>query len=377
MHRRRNAALLFVLASLVLVAPAYASGDSEPVRQSTPGLDWERSEPAAEGIDPLVLQVAIERLDQQLAEVGGTRELMVVRHGRVIHQGPSVDRKHNVWSITKSVSSSLLGLLIADNRLSLDRKAADLAHGLELLYPRMTVRQLATMTSGYDGEGGTYGVDDPLDGSLTPLSPTTPLFEPGARFAYSDDAQRMLGFVLTLAAGEPLADLFRRRIAEPIGLRDWTWDTVHCDMSGVVVNDAASHLYLDARDVARLGLLWLRAGRWGERQVLPAEWVAQATGNQVPLQLPPNQTSRRQAYLDGRGVYGFGWWVNGGDGTWCAWPGAPARTYCGAGLNQNKLFVVPEWDMLVVRLGVAGDLDQDREVWNSFFATLDQGVLSR
>ena len=377
MHRPAIAVRLLLMASVLLAAAAFGTDHRDPPKQSTPGLDWERSEPAAEGVDPLVLQVAIERLDQRLAEVGGVNELLVVRHGRVIHQGPSVDRKHNVWSITKSVSASLLGLLIADGKLTLDQPASDWAHGLALLYPKVTVRHLATMTSGYDAEGGTYGDDDPLDGSLTPLSPAAPVAEPGARFAYSDDAQRMLGLVLTLAAGEPLSNLFRRSIADPIGLRDWTWDTVNCDMSGVVVNDTAAHLYLDARDVARLGLLWLRAGRWGEKQILPAAWVAQATENQVPLSLQPNHASRRQAYLDGRGVYGFGWWVNGGDGTWSAWPGAPPRTFCAAGLNHNKLFVVPEWDLLVVRLGVSGDVENDREVWGEFLGTLDQGILTR
>ena len=124
------------------------------------------------------------------------------------------------------------------------------------------------------------------------------------------------------------------------------------------------HVKISARELARLGHLFLNRGRWGERQVLGASWVDAATSVQVPASTP---LGHRESGIDGRGVYGLNWWVNGigPDGT-RKWPGAPAGTFAASGFNNNDLFVIPEWRMVVVRLG----LDQARhEITDAEYGT--------
>src|SRR5687768_4229803 len=85
------------------------------------------------------------------------------------------------------------------------------------------------MTSGYDSVGGGYEKDEQgrIDGDRDPSAPADmPLFEPGARFRYWDDAMTQFGHVLTRAAGKPLDELFKERIADRIGMTDWKWGTV-------------------------------------------------------------------------------------------------------------------------------------------------------
>ena len=225
------------------------------------------------------------------------------------------------------------------------------------------------MTSGYRAVG-----DEPRAGylhgpSLTPLIPShQPLFTPpGSRYAYWDSAMNIFAWGLTCVAREPLESLFRRRIADPIGLsqEDWRWGVIET-RDGVAINGGSGnmnkHVFISASELARLGLLFLHRGIWDGRRLLSADWVDAATRTQVPASMPVAQPA---SGIDGRGCYGFNWWVNGiqPDGT-RPLPDVPVGTFHAQGKFDNMLFVIPEWDMVVVRLGLAGNAPG--EVWNGY-----------
>ena len=134
-----------------------------------------------------------------------------------------------------------------------------------------------------------------------------------------------------------------------------SWGTV----GGYLVNGGAGNkakgISISAREFARFGHLFLNRGNWNGTQLISSLWVDQATSLQVPLSVPWNGTR-----ADVGGVYGFNWWVQGTerDGT-LEWPGAPLTTYAACGHNNNRCFVVPEWDMVIVRLGTDGDISAD------------------
>ena len=237
--------------------------------------------------------------------------------------------------------------------------------------PAVTLRHFTTMTSGYHAQG-----DEPKGGYLhgpsdTPFLPGEPLFEPGKKFAYWDSAMNEFGHVLTRIAGEPMKDLFRRRIADPIGMDPAKWDWGDFGkVDGVVVNGGSgnhdNHVRISARELARFGLLFLNRGKWNGRQLISEHWVSAATRVSVPADLPWAQP---ESNIDGRGVYGFNWWANGvkPDGK-RPWPSAPPGTFAALGYNNNRCFIVPEWDMVIVRLGTDGNV-QDA-VWDAFFQDL-------
>lgn len=341
-----------------------------------PTSEWIVAKPDSEGVDAAHLVTALDFLAANTGK-DGTAKTMVVRRGRMIHGGPQADLVHGVWSMTKVFTSTVLGLLVDDGRCTLKTRAADIVGELAKSYPGITLRHLATMTSGYRASGdepaGTY-----LHGpSKTPWVPdASPLFTPpGSQFAYWDSAMNLFGLVLTRLAGEPLRDLFGRRIAEPIGMDPsaWDWGTLGEDR-GVAVQCGSGnmdrHVRTSPRQMARFGHLLLNDGQWNGRTLISRQWVREATRVQVAADLPWAQP---ECGIDGRGVYGFNWWTNGvlADGL-RYWPEAPAGTFAACGFNNNRCFVIPEWQMVIVRMGLDGNVD--RGVWNGFFARLAPGV---
>jgi CubicO group peptidase (beta-lactamase class C family) len=98
----------------------------------------------------------------------------------------------------------------------------------------------------------------------------------------------------------------------------------------------------------------LNRGRWQDKQLVPSEWIRQATRPQVPpAGVPVANTDRKS--IDGRGVYGFNWWVNGVKPNGKKFlEHAPAGTFLAQGLHHNILMVIPEWEMVIVRMGEDG-----------------------
>ena len=356
-----------VLAVAMLAAPL--PGADAPVTRF-PGRDWEVVKPGSEGIDPGKLAAAVEYLKANAGK-DGVRELVIVRRGRVVWHGDDIDKVHGVWSCTKSFTSTALGLLIDDGKCSLDTRAADVLPDLKALYPGVTLRHLTTMTSGYRASGDAEAKGGYLHGpSATPFTPAAPLFPPGAKYAYWDSAMNTLGLALTRIAGEPLDALLKRRVMDPVGADPgrWAWGE-RKGVPGLKVNSGSGngggHVRISARELARFGHLFLNDGNWNGRQLLSRKWVEQARSAQVPAELadgfPPSK-------IPGSGCYGYNWWVNGvkPDGK-RKWPDAPPATFAALGHNNNKLWVVPEWRAVIVRLGLdQADRVIDDAVTNEF-----------
>jgi CubicO group peptidase (beta-lactamase class C family) len=271
---------------------------------------------------------------------------------------------------------------VDDGRLTLDTKVQEVLPSLAAVYPDITYRHLTTMTSGYQALG-----DEPAGWytwgpSATPFTPSpTPLFSPpGTRYAYWDSAMNQLAHALTRVAGEPLRVLFKHRIADPIGMPadQWYWGDFGI-VDGMVVNGGAGNhgagMHTSARTLARLGWLFLKRGQWHTRQLISADWVDAATRPQVPTSIP--LATRERSPSNGRGIYGFNWWANGlkGDGS-RPWSGAPPSTYAAAGFNNNRLFVVPDWDMVIVRLGQdqSGGFSITASTWSEFLRQIGESL---
>ena len=126
-------------------------------------------------------------------------------------------------------------------------------------------------------------------------------------------------------------------------------------------------MHISAQELARFGLLFLNRGKWNGNQLISAEWVEQATSAQVDAFVPPYK--RRAWYTSLIGAYGFNWWVNGmkRDGK-RMWSQAPPKPAAVQGNHNNYCFVVPEWDMVIVRLGT--DRPINSNLYNNFFAKL-------
>ena len=361
----------------------YTNKISAANRQVFPGTAWERATPESQGLDSALLEEAIDFLDN-LPGADGSSELVIVRNGYVIWQGADANNIHGVWSVTKSFVSTLLGILIDDRKLSLETLAKDIDPDLSLRYPTATIRHFLTMTSGYRAIGDDPKGDYVHGPSPTPFNPGEPLFKPsGSMYVYWDSAVNELGFLVTKIAEKSMKALFQERIGSAIGLdpNDWKWGDFG-QVEGLTINGGAgnynNHIFISAIAIARFGHLILNRGYWNGNQLINPNWIDASTDVQVPVDIPLAGIGSTR--LDARGVYGYLWWRNGllADGR-RKWPGATPGTFAASGYNNNKLFVIPEWNMVIVRLGLdcgAGSTIKDTQ-WGRFLSLVGCAVSER
>jgi len=378
MNSRLSIWALGVLSLAFTVSAAKPGDQKRPLKNPMvfPEKEWVQASPESQGIEPAKLKAAMDYLDRNLSEHGGAGTVFIVRNGYAIWQGADSDREFQIYSATKSFTSTVLGLLIEDGKVSLNTLARDVEPALAGQYPGVTLRHFATMTSGYDSVGGSYEFDSEGRGdSWNPGPPATAIFPPGTKFRYWDDAMMQFGNVLTKVAGQPLDQLFKARIAEPIGMTHWHW-AQHDSATGRVLGWTGG-ICTSSRELARFGHLLLNRGNWNGRQLISTSWVDQATAVQVPPTIPNDVLPRSR----GAGVYGFNWWVNGvkPDGQ-RLWPGAPRRTFYANGLHNNVCIVVPEWNMVIARTnggredGSANSPGNVDEIWSGFFSRLAEAL---
>jgi CubicO group peptidase (beta-lactamase class C family) len=368
--------LLHALHILFLLTVTAANAE----RMTFPGKEWLQKSSESQSVNSKKLNSAIRYLAKNSGK-DSVNELVIVRNGYIIWKGKESDKVHGVWSLTKSFTSTVLGLIVDDGKVTLDTPAKDYIPSMAETYPAVTLRHFTTMTSGY------YAVGDEPRGnykhgpSLTPFKPgSTPLFTPpGSKYAYWDSAMNQFANVLTRIAGESIEILFERRIADPIQMNCGKWDWGDFGkVDGIVVNGGSGnnnkHIFISARELARLGHLFLNHGKWNGKQLISAAWISEATKSHVPASI----SLAKNSGADGRGVYGYNWWTNGikPDGK-RKWPGAPLGTYSASGYNNNDMFVIPEWDMVIVRLG----LDQNEfkisdDIYSTFLQKIGQSIFN-
>ncbi len=335
-----------------------------------PQTDWERAAPESQGIDAAKLDAAMACMDEFTLDEG-VRQALVVRNGRMIWCGDDIDNLHPVWSCSKSFTSICLGLMIDDGVCTLDEPLAKYVPALAEHYADATIRHFAGFTVGYAHQ------DDSTAGEISrPFTPAAPLFAPGKRYVYGM-ATDVLGHAITRMAGRTMKELFTERIAEPIGMDpgQWTWGNWG-EVDGRLVNGGSgSHakgVWITARQIARVGWLFVNEGCWAGRQLLSREWVDESTKPQSTPDTPPHDPDAWYTRLPGS--YGLNWWVNGvaPDGK-LQWPAATERTCAIQGNNNNICFVIPEWNMVVVRLGADGIISTD--LYDRFFVKMREAMM--
>jgi CubicO group peptidase (beta-lactamase class C family) len=176
-----------------------------------------------------------------------------------------------------------------------------------------------------------------------------------------------------MAGKEPLGELFNRRIAQKIGITSNQMEWKNSGkINGITVNGGAgmpeNGVYISALAMARFGWLYCCNGNWDGQQLISNRYIDYATTPRVSPEVP--------SYLpDGwytgllPGNYGLNWWVNGRkpDGSQM-WPHAPEGTFAAQGNKNNICFVVPAWNMVIVRLG--GDEIINTDLYDGVFERL-------
>ena len=245
-----------------------------------PTKEWLTSTPEEQGIDSSALA--------KLVAYGGSHSfdsLLVVRHGRIVteaHYAPYTgDTPHEIFSATKAVTGTLLGMVYKDGLLDrLDHPVLDFFADRRIANvddrkKAITVQNLLDMTSGLDWdqgfEGGTQQTMQDMyrASNLTQFILDRPMAHPpGEVFNYSNGNPDLVSAVITRLTGKPAEDYAREKLFAPLGIADWHWDR---DPQELTIGDGM--LFLLPRDMAKIGYLYLHHGEWEGRQLLPPGWA--------------------------------------------------------------------------------------------------------
>jgi CubicO group peptidase (beta-lactamase class C family) len=321
-----------------------------------------RSTPAASGVSSLAVAALLDRLEAQSIEC---HSIMVVRHGHVVAEGwwapYSAERPHLLYSLTKSFTSIAVGLAIADGLLSLDDRVVDVLPDhvpadISAQGRRLTVHHLLSMTTGHRAdsldEAWQLEPDDLVKGFLRVPFPDAE----GTRHAYDNPTTFVLARMVERVTGRGLPELLDDRLFKPMGVDHAEWDRV---ASGAAFGFHGLHLTTEA--VAAFGELLLRGGLWGDRQLVPREWVRLATRRHIET-LPLEDWLRDPDFLCG---YGYQFWMS-------------RHGYHGNGAFGQQCVVVPSHDLVVVVTAAVEQTDALPSVfWDCLLPGLDHAASAR
>jgi CubicO group peptidase (beta-lactamase class C family) len=258
---------------------------------------------------------------------GGSTALIIQQAGRCILSAGQVDRTTSVASVRKSLISILYGIYSHEGCIDLNATLADL--GIDDAPPltqdekRATVRDLLTSRSGvYHPSVYDIDRDRPARGS----------HPPGTHFYYNNWDFNILGTIFERATGQGLFAAFAQRLAGPLGMEDFAIADLRYQHGPESIHPVYK-MRLSARDLVRVGQLYLQSGMWNGRQLVPETWAHESVKPHVDLG-------------GGRG-YGYLWWSAAAHA-----PGdrlhADVPLYYASGLGGQYIVVVPEHSLVVV-----------------------------
>ncbi len=310
-----------------------------------PGSDWETAPPEAAGYSSKRLAA----LASYLATMD-TTAILVVHQGKVIFEYGDLKRQSYLASVRKSILAMLYGKYVANGKINLDATLEELGMddvgGLLAVEKKAKVRHLITARSGVYHKASYPG--DDLD--QAPPRGTQP---PGTYYLYSNWDFNAAGFVFEKMTGRNIYDALQTDLAEMIGMQDFDRSLQKKSGDAKVSQYPAYPIWLTTRDMARIGYLMLRQGKWRDRQVVSSEWIKTITSLVTPV-YDMNPPSRR-GYAAGRlWGYGYMWWVWDDHNRTGPFQGA----YSGFGAVGQYITVLPALDLVIAHKTVPAERGQ-------------------
>jgi CubicO group peptidase (beta-lactamase class C family) len=320
-----------VAATLIGCARAAEVGAPVPTGAVYPGATWEGvGDPEAAGWSA----EGLARVRDKLSTMS-TTGMMAVVGGRMLFEYGDVEVVSYLASVRKSVLSMLYGIYEERGAIDLDDTLDELGiddiGGLTPQEKQATVRHLLMARSGVYHEASNSGDD-------LARAPPRGSQRPGEYYLYSNWDFNALGTIFEQETGKNIYDAVGEHIAVPLGFQDWD-RSIH-ERSGDTTRSVhrAYHMNFSTRDMARIGYLMLREGRWQGRQIVPEAWVEESTSALTPRS-EMNPPQRR----NGAFGYGYLWWVFDNPDLPDAFDGA----YTGLGAVGQHILVMPALDLVV------------------------------
>ena len=294
------------------------------------------------------LEVAVNNVMNETTADGKTaysRAVLVIYDGNIVAEkyAPGFDKRTVMlgWSMSKSFTAAMIGVLVKENKLSVDAPAPVVTWD-NTKKQKITLKNLLQQTSGLDFTEiytRPSSVTKMLfsKGNMAAYTESLPLkYEPGTVFNYSSGNSNILSRIIRQTVGEkdyaafPYNELFYKINAYSFLLEP--------DASGTYIG--SSYSYATARDIARFGLLYYNNGMWNGEQILPQNWVKES--------IQPSNADKLKRY-------GYQFWLNGydqKDPTKRWYPNVPADMFFADGYGGQDVYIIPSEKLVVVRLGL-------------------------
>jgi CubicO group peptidase (beta-lactamase class C family) len=320
--------------STVTVTPPAQTSSSSPY---WPTVDWRTSTPLEQGMDAGKLAEMLAEIDDQNINLHG---LLIIRHGYIVSENYfnfyKQDTPHDMYSVTKSFASTLIGIAIQQGFISgVDQPVLGFFpdkefKNVDALKQAVTLDNFLSMSSGLDLSDSDalfqelYRSSDWVEFVLSrPMAA-----QPGARFTYCSACSHMLTAIVQATTGMDVLDFAQQELFEPLNMTSVSWEQ---DPHGIPIGGWG--LRLTPRQMAKLGYLFLHEGTWEGRQIVSADWVRAATQEHISS--------------GGELGYGYQWWI------------APyLEGYAALGLGGQTIFVNPKLDLIVVTTAMLGGHDE-------------------
>lgn len=320
---RVNPWMIRTCLSLLIVALSTSTWAGE----TFPGETWGRvGSPDAVGWSSARL-----RLADDFARSLQTDAYLIVQHGVIMHEYGETARATNIHSMRKSMLSVLMGMYADHGVIVRSKTLAELEINdkppLSVTERQATVRQLLQARSGVYHPAA-YEAPE-----AATARPARGSFQPGEHWVYNNWDANVLGTIFQKCTGKTVLDSLRDDLATPLQFEDFHYASDTRWQYESASEHPAYLMRLSARDLSRVGLLMARNGRWKDRQLVSAQWVAEST------------TSYSETDIPGRG-YGYLWWVNGRQ-----------KSFSANGYYGQILLVNPGRDLVLVH---QVDTEKDR-----------------
>ena len=324
---------------------------SEPV--ATKEVRLPRATPESQGVSSQTIATFLRAADEK---VNSMHSFMLVRHGKVIAEAwwnpESADKPHVLWSLSKSFTSTAVGLAVHEGKLTVDDPVVsffpnDVPDEPSENLKSMRVKDLLTMSTGHQDEPNMRLSQNWI---RTFFSHPVP-HKPGTFFRYNTPATFMQSAIVQKVTEQTVVDYLQSRLFDPLGIAPPRWDS---NPQGISIGGYG--LFLKTEDIAKFGQLYLQKGKWDNQQVIPADWVEQATIKQVSN---GNDTSS-----DWNQGYGFQFWR------------CRHNAFRGDGKDGQFCIVLPDQDAVVVMTANTTKMQAELNlVWEHLLGGFGEDVL--
>jgi CubicO group peptidase (beta-lactamase class C family) len=335
-----------------LVALVVCAGSVCVAAEGGPSLP--RSSPEAQGVSSAAVLAFVEAADR---DIDAMNSVMLVRHGHVVTEGwwsPYDARSpHSLYSLSKSFTSTAVGLAVAEGKLSVDDPVLTFFPGDAPAEPgknlkAMRVSDLLRMSTGHQAEP-----PRPKDQPWTKAFLAQPVpNKPGTHFLYNTSATYMASAIVQKATGATVLDYLRPRLFEPLGIENPTWEA-----SPQGITTGGYGLSVRTEDIAKFGQLYLQKGKWDGKQLVPESWVDAATARQTS-----NGSDPKSDWDQG---YGYQFWRS------------RHGAYRGDGAFGQYCIVLPEQDAVIAITSGVKDMQAVLNlVWDKLLPALKPSPLA-